>query len=301
VAQVETIDKMTKASAAATAYFNHAASTDVVSSTLAFAPNSAQTSFTLSAKSWVRTPFLGALNSWFQRPSLSGAPAQCEGNLYGCVTLTTTATSELKTGGESGSNVELALMMDVTGSMCSPCTKIDDAKLAAKDLIDIVIWSDQSAYTSKIALAPFAAAVNGGITFAPLMRGTVTANAQGSPQVLDIANAASQPTDRWIQFQKASGGNACSGSNCTWQISTKCVTERIGAERYTDAPPSTAYLGKAYFGSGNPDQSCVIANYTDPEVNSIQPLSNDKTMLKRRIDKLQTGGSTGGHLGTAWA
>ena len=45
----------------------------------------------------------------------------------------------------------------------------------------------------------------------------------------------------------------------------------------------------------------MIANHTDPEVNSIQPLSNDKTMLKRRIDKLQTGGSTGGHLGTAWA
>ena len=32
-----------------------------------------------------------------------------------------------------------------------------------------------------------------------------------------------------------------------------------------------------------------------------QPLSSDKTELKRRIDKLTTGGSTAGHLGTAWA
>ena len=39
----------------------------------------------------------------------------------------------------------------------------------------------------------------------------------------------------------------------------------------------------------------------DPEVNLIQPLTNDKTTLKRRIDKLTTGGSTAGHLGTAWA
>ena len=45
----------------------------------------------------------------------------------------------------------------------------------------------------------------------------------------------------------------------------------------------------------------MVANYTDAEVNSIQPLSNDRTMLKRRIDKLETGGSTAGHLGTAWA
>ena len=44
-----------------------------------------------------------------------------------------------------------------------------------------------------------------------------------------------------------------------------------------------------------------MANYTDTEVNSIQPLTNDTAMLKRRIDKLQTGGSTAGHLGTAWA
>jgi hypothetical protein len=128
------------------------------------------------------------------------------------------------------------------------------------------------------------------------MRGTVTNNAQSSPQVLNMSSTASQPTSKWIQFQKASGSGTY-----TWQISTKCVTERIGTEKYTDAPPSTAFLGKAYFGSGNADQSCVIANYTDPEVNSIQPLSNDKTMLKRRIDKLATGGSTAGHLGTAWA
>ena len=63
VAQVETTDKMNKASAAASAFFNQAASKDVVSSILQFSPNSEQTSFTLSAKSWVRTPFLGVLNS----------------------------------------------------------------------------------------------------------------------------------------------------------------------------------------------------------------------------------------------
>ena len=85
-------------------------------------------------------------------------------------------------------------------------------------------------------------------------------------------------------------------------ISSKCVTERIGTNAYTDAAPAgtSTYVGKGYFGT-NTDTSCGVANYTDAEVNSIQPLTNDTTMLKRRIDKLVTGGSTAGHLGTAWA
>ena len=37
------------------------------------------------------------------------------------------------------------------------------------------------------------------------------------------------------------------------------------------------------------------------EVNSVQPLSNDKVMLKRRIDEVKLAGSTAGQLGTAWA
>jgi len=46
-------------------------------------------------------------------------------------------------------NLEISLMLDVTGSMCSPCTKNRRGQSGAKDLIDIVIWDDQSEYTSK--------------------------------------------------------------------------------------------------------------------------------------------------------
>ena len=80
------------------------------------------------------------------------------------------------------------------------------------------------------------------------------------------------------------------------------MTERIGADAYTDAAPAgtSTYVGKGYFGT-NTDTSCGVANYTDTEVNSIFPLTNDTTTLKRRIDKLTTAGSTAGQLGTAWA
>src|SRR6476661_4565986 len=62
VAQVESTDIVNKASAAATAYFNQTKPKNIVSSTLQFSPNSAQTAFTVTATSWVKTPFLGSLD-----------------------------------------------------------------------------------------------------------------------------------------------------------------------------------------------------------------------------------------------
>jgi hypothetical protein len=155
-----------------------------------------------------------------------------------------------------------------------------------------------------VALAPFAEAVNVGTTLAPPVRGTVTNNnstgsGSSGPQQFTsssvLNDTTNQPTKKWIQYTKASG----SGTN-TWQISTKCVTERTGPEKYTDAAPSTAFVGKGYFGT-NATTSCGVANYADEEVNSIHPLTNNTALLKSRIDKLETAGSTAGHLGTAWA
>jgi hypothetical protein len=67
-----------------------------------------------------------------------------------------------------GESLEISLMLDLTGSICDPCTKIDDLKAAAKDLVDIVIWDDQTAYSSRVALSPFAPAVNVGSYFTQL-------------------------------------------------------------------------------------------------------------------------------------
>ena len=303
-AQLNKTSAVTAASSAASVYFDQAKPKNVVSSTLQFSPNSSNTAFTLTATSWIRTPFLSALYGIFPQGGEGGAPPGCLLNRFSCVSTVTTATSALCpsaacTGSEGGSNVEVSLMLDVTGSMCSPCSKIQAAQSAAKDLVDIVIWEDQSKYYSKIALAPFAEAVNVGTTLAPLVRGTVTANTPATAQQfttgLTLNDETKQPTQQWIEFKHATGS-----STSTWTLSAKCVTERIGTDAYTDAPPSTALVGKAYAGT-NANTSCAIGNSTDPEVNSIQPLTNDAALLKRRIDKLTTGGSTAGHLGTAWA
>ncbi|MGI9405696.1 MAG: hypothetical protein ACR2O4_04940 [Hyphomicrobiaceae bacterium] len=56
--------------------------------------------------------------------------------------------------------VELAMMLDITGSMRG--TKIDGLRLAAKDVVDLMIADSPRAKSNRIALAPYAAAVNAG-------------------------------------------------------------------------------------------------------------------------------------------
>ena len=62
--------------------------------------------------------------------------------------------------------VELAMVLDVTGSMLDPSStgnaKLVDAKLAAKDVVDILIKDGQPSALAKIAVAPYSAALNAG-------------------------------------------------------------------------------------------------------------------------------------------
>ena len=74
--------------------------------------------------------------------------------------LNLTAKAVLAAAGDADSSVEISMMLDVTGSMSS--SKIADLKLAAKDLIDIVVWEDQSNQYSRVAIAPFSEHVNVG-------------------------------------------------------------------------------------------------------------------------------------------
>ena len=74
----------------------------------------------------------------------------------------------------------------------------------------------------------------------------------------------------------------------TFQTST-CVSERTGTQRYTDASPGNAKVGRNYASSANP---CPGA--------TIQPLTDNKTTLKTLINGLTVTGSTAGQIGLAW-
>ena len=275
-------------------------------------------------------------------------------HLVGVDTLTVAANTEVM---RNGMNLEIAMVLDVTGSMNQPSSKIADLKLAAKDLIDIVVYADQSEYYSKVAIVPYSNAVNVG-AFANQVRGavpvkTITGATRANPVVVTSANhgfnngdkvfisgvngmtqirnnlnnsetATTQPkfwvvankTTNTFQLKRNDGTNAngtswnsytsggsidCMVDGCKYnrftdgqggtkifQI-TNCVSERTGAQAYTDAAPSTAYVGRVYPAGNNP---CIGS--------TITPMFNDKTTLKNTIDALVTSGSTAGHIGIAW-
>ena len=216
--------------AAAQKYYSENKSTGLYSENVSFQVTTQGTVMIgTSTASLVKTPFLA---------------------LFGLGYLQVNASSKaiLAANSNAGSDVEISMMLDTTGSMGGQ--KMVDLQEAAKDLIDIVVWPDQSQFTSRVALAPFAPYVNVGTTY---FNAITNATASGS-------------TDE-----------------------RTCVKERSGADRYTDASPSTGSYFDYYTGT----------NYCKP-YSTIMPLTNNKTALKTHIDNFPTTGTTAGHLGTAW-
>lgn len=179
--------------------------------------------------------------------------------------------AEVAVGGNAKLNLEIAMMLDTSGSMSGQ--KLADLKIAAKDLVDIVVWDDQSQYTSKISLAPFSADVRLPSSWNDAARGT------GLPATLSLPYAC-KVKGNWT---------TC---NQTYN-KTPCVVERKGINKYTDVAPG---LGNFVMTEYRTVSSC-----SQPAADEVQPLSNNKTTIKNKIEGLQIGGGTSGHLGTAWA
>jgi Flp pilus assembly protein TadG len=81
------------------------------------------------------------------------------------------AEAEVRRG---GGNVEVALVLDSTGSMAGQ--RMTDLKAAAKDLVDIVVSDSQSPWYSRLALISYGDNVNAG-AYADAVRGAPTPGA----------------------------------------------------------------------------------------------------------------------------
>lgn len=249
---MQTTQSQGEALAAAQSYFDAMKSPLPVGATPTFtlSENDTVLRATLTAK--VQTPFLSLI-------SIPDLP------------IDVVSEAVLASGANSGTNIEVSMMLDITGSMGGQ--KIADLKTAAKDMIDIVIWDDQAEYTSKIALAPFAPRVN---------VGSFVSAVTGLPATKSFSGNIRKPI--------------------------ACVTERTGSEEFTDAAPGSGRYLSAYRGDtgstaiNNANNYSSTGNCSDPSATeAIVPLSNDKTALKARIDSLNASGTTAGMLGTAWA
>ena len=74
----------------------------------------------------------------------------------------------------ASSNLEVALVLDVTLSMQND---VDDLKTAATDLVDLIVQDVQTPYYSKLAIVPYSNAVNVGTTYIDGVRGAIKAPA----------------------------------------------------------------------------------------------------------------------------
>lgn len=185
--------------------------------------------------------------------------------------------AKLATEGNAQQNFEISMMLDISGSMNMPSTKIADLRLAAEDLINIVVWADQSEYTSKVAILPFSSDMR--------PPASVFAN------VTDPAAPASKQNSCY----KLNSKGKCVASPTYYK--SKCVVERAGIEKYTDAAPGAGkYLMIEYDDSNSSNNYC--ANKPSAE---LMPLSSDKAALVSKVQTMELGGGTAGHIGTAWA
>ena len=250
----QTEQNMELAEEKAAVHFDAMKPQDVEATLTKVVPDTEQNTLTVEATAKVKAPFLSLI---LDGPIGVSTRAQAK-FCIGC------------RGGGGGSNdgysIEVAMMLDVTGSMAGQ--RIVDLKAAAKDLVSILVWEDQSEHTSRVAIVPFSQAVNVGSE----LGATVAYNPSSS-----------------LKFKFRDGNER------TWyRTSAYCVSERQGSNAYTDAPPTGSdRLPRVYYSSSS-SSNCQPAA-------KVMPLTSNKSALLATIDTFKANGFTGGNLGTAWA
>ena len=149
---------------AETAACNYLATTlsqNVVSTVVDFPATASTAEFTVRTTSWVRTPFLGVGEYTGHKSADANAPVGCQTNGWQCQKVVASGSVVAASGGNNdGSNIEVSMMIDITGSMDESDgaghTKIETVRKAAADAVNILIWDDQTQFTSKVAVVPFA-------------------------------------------------------------------------------------------------------------------------------------------------
>ncbi len=159
--------------------------------------------------------------------------------------------------------MELALVLDVTGSMCQPCTKRDGLKQAARDLIGIVYGPNDTAEDLYVAVVPFAERVNIGNT-------TTRRN--------------------WLSPR----------ANSSWN---GCTDQRSGDAAIDDTPPANAKFSAVQSYSYSYRENGRTYTATDsadcPSV-QVLPLTASKQTVLSRINALGASGYTRIDIAAGW-
>jgi Flp pilus assembly protein TadG len=182
------------------------------------------------------------------------------------VTASTTALYSDKT-------VEVAMMLDVTGSMAGQ--KIKDLRAAASNAVDSFLDGQNAANPRvRVAIVPYANSVNVG----SLAASTVFVETKASER-------------------KQAPGNDDPKYVSASTRPDNCATERKGAYQYSDAGPDVSMVNRDLYLSAFAKQTntaaCPLA--------TVQPLTANASTLNNVIKDLVASGGTAGHIGVQWA
>lgn len=165
-------------------------------------------------------------------------------------------------------DIELGMALDLTGSMGWPDnsgtnTKIEDLKVAANELFDIMLPDNGSLGDVRIGMAPFSTAVNAGGYAAAVTNGTST-------------------------------------DNCTFERTGIAAWTDASPDSASTALKPAAHLPSIDPANGSGDPYSDGSGGTNCPTASVTPLTNDKSVLRASVTTFQPKGWTAGHLGTAW-
>ena len=224
-------------------------------------------SYKFTIATWIRTPFLSIVSNSIGNAPTPGGPTDCT-TQWKCRQVSVSASIMATSAGQNtGYDIETSFMLDITGSMSGQ--KLTDLKAAATDVVDILVWTDQTKQKSRVAISPFAQDVR-------------------------------MPTAKAYQAVTGQAPATTSKSIYGYTFGTNknelCVAERTGTNKYTDVAPGTGNYSMVEWMYSGWGINCDV-----PTTAAVQPLTNDRTVLHNLINGLQTAGSTAGHMGTAWA
>ncbi|TGQ74870.1 MAG: hypothetical protein E5V49_12125 [Mesorhizobium sp.] len=172
----------------------------------------------------------------------------------------------------SDKTIEVAMMLDVTGSMAGQ--KIKDLKAAAANAVDSFLGGqDPSKPRVRVSIVPYANSVNAG----QLAASSVYVEANTGER-----NQAPGNTSPQLVAVSPRPDN--------------CATERKGTDQYSDVGPASSMVNRDYllsgFAANTGTAACPAA--------TLVPLTADAASLKNVIKDLVASGGTAGHIGVQW-
>lgn len=175
----------------------------------------------------------------------------------------------------SDKTIEIAMMLDVTGSMEKTWKddKLGDLQKAATNVVDLLLAGQNTRNPRiRMALVPYSNSVNVGAAIAEQAVFVETKSTRGQVHANTDPKAVSRKRP------------------------DNCATERKGDHQYTDAGPDVAMVNRDYL------LGLYAEAYHTPACRSapIVPLTADAEKLTDTIDDFVAVGGTAGHIGIQW-